>query len=91
MLHSVNADLFIDDLVLFLTQCFLSNYADDNDLYSTVNNLELAKMDLQTDFRAIANWFFENYMILNSEKCHYMCIGKNCADDVHVSTQWSKV
>ena len=53
-------DLFINDLVLFITQCFLSNYADDNSLYSTGNNLELAKMDLQTDFRALTNWFFEN-------------------------------
>ena len=25
--------------------------------------------------------FFLNYMILHSEKCHYMCIGRNCADD----------
>ena len=44
-------------------------------------NLELAKMNLQTDFRAITNRFFENYLILNSKKCHYMCIGKNRADD----------
>ena len=74
-------DLFIINLVLFLTQCFLSKYADDNNLYSTGNNLDLAKMNLQTDFREITNWFFENFMILTSEKCHYMCIGKNCADD----------
>ena len=72
-------DLFINDLVLFLTQCFLSNYADANNLYNTGNNLELAEMDLQTDSRAITNWFFENYMILNSEKGHYVYIGKNCA------------
>ena len=32
-------DLFINDLFLFLTQCFLSNYADDNNLYSAGNNL----------------------------------------------------
>ena len=39
-------------------------------------------MNLKTDFRAIKNcFFFLNYVILNSEKCHYMCIGKNCADD----------
>ena len=50
------------------------------------NNLELAKMDLQTNLRAITNWFFENYMILNSEKCHY----KNCADDkfIHSGTKF---
>ena len=74
-------DLFINDLALFLTQCFLSNYADDNNLYSTGNNFESAKLNLQTDVRALTNWFFENYMMLNSEKCHYMYIGKNCVDD----------
>ena len=45
-------------------------------LYSTGNNLELAKIDPQTDFKAISDWFFENYMILNSEKCHYMPLGE---------------
>ena len=77
-------DLFINDHALFLTQCFLSTYADNNNLYSTGNNTELAKMDLQTDFRAITNWFFENDMILNSEKCHYMSIRRNCADDIFI-------
>ena len=48
------------------------------------NNLELAKVDLQTDFRPITNCFFENYMILNSDKSHYMWIGKNCADDTFI-------
>ena len=33
-------------------------------------------MDFQTDFRTIKNWFFENYMILNSENCLYMFIKK---------------
>ena len=51
-------DLFINDLVLFLTQCFLSNYADDNNLYSTGNNFESAKLNLQTDVRTLTNWFF---------------------------------
>ena len=38
-------------------------------------------MDLQTNFRTIIDWLFEHYMILNSEKCCYMCSGKYCADD----------
>lgn len=54
-------DLFINDLVLLLVQYFLSNYAKDNTLYNTGNNLELSIIDLQTDFRAITNWFFEIY------------------------------
>ena len=31
--------LLIDDLFLFIEQCFLSNYADDNNLCCTGNNL----------------------------------------------------
>ena len=62
----------------------LSYFSDDNNLYSTGNNLELPKEDLQTDFRTITNFYFENYIILNSEKCHYMCIGKHCVDDTFI-------
>ena len=42
-------------------------------------------MDFQTDFRAITNWFLENYIILNSEKCHYMCIWI-CVQMIHLYT-----
>ena len=41
-------------------------------------------MDPQAGVRAITDWLFENYMILNSAKCHYMCIGKNCIDDTFI-------
>ena len=73
-------DLFLNDLVLFLPQYLLNKCAGDNNLLRTEHNLELAKIDLQTDFKAITNWFFENYMILNSDKCHDMGIGKSFAD-----------
>ena len=53
-------DLFLNDLVLFLPQYLLNKCAGDNNLLSTEHNLELAKIDLQTDFKEIANWFFEN-------------------------------
>ena len=39
-------DLFINDLILFLTQFFSSIYKDSNNLYSTGDNLELGKMYL---------------------------------------------
>ena len=39
-------DLFINDLILFLTQFFSSIYADSNNLYSMGDNLELGKMYL---------------------------------------------
>ena len=35
---------------------------------------------LSSDFMIVEDWFFENYMILNPEKCYFMCIGKNVSD-----------
>ena len=28
-------------------------------------------------FGIITNWFYKNFMAINSEKCHFMCIGRN--------------
>ena len=68
-------NLFINDLVLFLTETMLSNYADDNNLFSTGRDLN--KVTLAKDFGIVTNWFYENFMVLNSKKCHFMCIGKD--------------
>ena len=32
---------------------------------------------LRKDFRAPTEWVFENYIVLNQNKYHYMCIGRN--------------
>ena len=74
-------NLFINDLIFFITT-FLSNYADDNSLYNTGKDLELVKSVLVNDFRAVKEWFYENFMILNLNKCRYMCIGKNTDSDI---------
>ena len=74
-------NLFINGLIFFITT-FLSNYADDNSLYNTGKDLELVKSVLVKDFRLVKEWFYENFMILNPDKCHYMCIGKNTENDI---------
>ena len=40
------------------------------------------KSVLVNDFRAVKEWFYENFMILNPNKCHYTCIGKNTESDI---------
>ena len=69
-------NLFINDLIFFIT-FFLSNYANDNSLYNTGKALELVKSVLVNDFRAVKEWFHENFMILNLNKYHYMCNGNH--------------
>ena len=71
-------NLFINDLFI----CFstLSNYADDNNLFTTGTDIQLINQMLLSDFRTVNNWFYENFMILNPEKCHFISIGKDIYD-----------
>ena len=62
-------------MTLYFLTTFLSNYTDDNSLYNTGKDLELVKSVLVNDFTAVKEWFYENFMILNQNKC-YMYIGK---------------
>ena len=73
-------NLFINDLVLFIQYCTLSNYADDNNLFSMGKNKDQVKTFLSSDFKIINNWFYENFMVLNPEKSHFMCIGQKIDD-----------
>ena len=36
---------------------------------------------LLSNFRAVNNWFYENFMILNSGKFHFMSIGNDTRDE----------
>ena len=36
---------------------------------------------LLSDFRAVNNWFYENFMILNPEKYYVMSIGKDTREE----------
>ena len=74
-------NLFINDFVLFLTDIFLSNYADDNNWYGIGKDRDIIKNLLRIDFRALTEWFFENYMALNQKICHYMWIDRNTKND----------
>ena len=73
--------LSINDSVFFLSDTFLSNYADDNNLHSIGKDGDIIKNLLRKDFMALPEWFFKNYMVLKQKKCHYMCIGRNNEND----------
>ena len=70
-------NLFINDLVLFLTEIMLSNYANDYNLFSIGKDIDKIKAISAKDFGTVTYWFHENLIVLNSKKCHLMCIGKN--------------
>ena len=59
----------------------LSHYADDNNLFVIGKNKEVIKSLLLLDFEIVNNWFYVSFMILNPEKSHYMCLGKDLNDN----------
>ena len=74
----------MNDLFLFVSSSNLSNHADINTLYTYGYNLEEVKEVLLHDLNKVTERFFENYMVLNAEKCHFMCLGKNIENDFHI-------
>ena len=55
-------NLFINDFVLFLSETFLSNNANGNNLWSIGKELKIIKGKLWKDFKVVTDWFLENYM-----------------------------
>ena len=52
-------NLFINDLVFFIEQCTLSNYADDNNLSISGVDKELIKSMLSSDFMIVEDRFLK--------------------------------
>ena len=55
----------------------LSNYADDNNLFSKKKDINKVKDTLAKDFGIEINWFYENFMVLNLKKCYFTFIGRD--------------
>ena len=75
-------NIFLNYIFYFENRSFLSNYADDDVLYAFGSNLEEVKQNLSQDLLKLSEWFHENCMILNPEKCHYICLEKDCVSDL---------
>ena len=51
-------NLLINDLIFFIQYCTLSNYADDNNLFTMSKNKDEIKSILSSDFRVVNDWFY---------------------------------
>ena len=80
------SNIFINDLFLFVLDSHLSNYTDDNTLYAFGYSLKETENILPFDiaYCKIIKWFEENDMVLNADKCHFMCLGKNTKNETFI-------
>ena len=45
--------------------------------YLVLRKIDKIKNVLAKDFRIVSKWIYENFIVLNSNKCHFMCIGRD--------------
>ena len=74
-------NIFLNDIFCFINNGNLCNYADDNTLYSIGKSLNMVKENLKINFLIMQKWFYENHMVLNPGKCHYLVLGNRSNSD----------
>ena len=62
-------------MFFILKDANFGNYADDSTLYAHNKNLETVACNLRQEFSILFNWLYDNYMVLNPGKCHFMLFG----------------
>ena len=80
MLGPLLFNIYLNDLFLFVTDCKICNYADDTTIYVCDGNHENVINKLETETLLISEWFRNNYMKLNDDKCHLMIFGEKSND-----------
>ena len=53
-------------------------------LYPFVYNLEEKENTLRFVFDLVSKWFEENFMVLNADKCHFMCLGQDMENETFI-------
>ena len=78
-------NIYINDLLLSIQETDICNYADDTTIYTCDTRLENVVSTLENDSKIIIEWFRNNYMKLNEEKCHFMIFGERTNQDVAIN------
>ena len=68
-------NIFINDIFLFAKNSTLCNYAEGNTQFSCKKTFDQVINNLQTDFRTLKVWFYDN--VLNPKKCYFMTLGND--------------
>ena len=80
MLGPLLFNIYLNDLFMFVTDCKIYNYADDTTIYVCDGNHENVINKLETETLLISEWFRNNYMKLNDDKCHLMIFSEKSND-----------
>ena len=74
VLGPILLNIYLNNLFYFLL-CDVCNFADDTTPYACDKNLEFVLTKLENHSDIVIKWFENNYMKMNSEKCHPLISG----------------
>ena len=82
-------NIFINDLILFIYETDICNFADDNTIYKCSSSIDLVIESLEIELNRCLSWFQSNRLVANPGKfqlmflgtedfdAYFLCIGKN--------------
>ena len=65
-------NVFLCDLFLIIKETSFSSYAGDNTPYATAENLDEVIKSVEKDSIKLFQWFSDNQMKANYDKCHLL-------------------
>ena len=77
-------NIYINDLLLSLMDTDICNCADDTTIYACDKNLNNVIARLENSSITI-QWFADNFMKLNTNKCHLLILGRSSHQTVKVN------
>ena len=72
ILGPLKFNINLNDLFFFIEEENLTNFADDNTPYETGKCLECVLKLLENDAKQLLEWFENNYLKMNPDKCHLL-------------------
>ena len=65
-------NVYICDILFGIIECDIASYADDNTPYNFDLSLDNVISNLEKSTNSLLNWFRENHMKANADKCHLL-------------------
>ena len=73
-------NVYICDIFFDIIECDIASYANDNTPYNFGVSLDNVTSNLEKSTNSLLNWFRENHMKANADKCHLlMSSNESCA------------
>ena len=75
-------NIYVKDLIYFIQNTDICNFADENTIYSCGANLDGIIIDLEEDLCQALEWFESNRLVANPSKFQMMLLGTKLNDRI---------